>query len=261
MNDMIHFKQTIHLSLLSRDFWMIERIKQSLAPLAHPLCVYSDEVELLRIVREGKSSLLLFDAQCTSPTHSGVLAWQRCYGDSPLPLIVIGDFLSADLIFSWYKAGAIDVLCAPFNTDELLVRATLAIRTQQQTPTENPHIRVGPYFLDRDDQVIYFHGQPIRLTTREFAIAWLFFSNPNICFRRSQLAQAIWGRHTDLTDRTMEQHIYKLRKKLFLQGRVAQVRIRTLYSHGYKLELRKPLPPLAGRERPIEPVVKTLMNR
>lgn len=251
MNEPINAAETISLSLLSRDFWMIERIKHSLASLAHPLHVYHNEIELLRIIREGQSNLLLFDAQCTSPTESGVLAWQRCYGDYPIPLIVIGDFLSADLIFAWYKAGAIDVLCLPFNTDELLVRATLAIRAQQQPPIENPQIRLGPYFLDRENNVIYFHAQPIQLTTREFAIAWLFFSHPNVCFRRSQLAQAIWGRHSDLTDRTMEQHIYKLRKKLSLQGQEAQVRIRTLYSHGYKLELSKQPPPLAEREHPL----------
>lgn len=84
---------------------------------------------------------------------------------------------------------------------------------------------------------MYLHETAIALTAREFSIAWLLFSNPGVCFRRCQLAKAVWGSHTEFTDRTMEQHIYKLRKKLRLCNHSGAVRIRTVYSHGYKLEL------------------------
>jgi DNA-binding response OmpR family regulator len=91
--------------------------------------------------------------------------------------------------------------------------------------------------LIRDENTVYLDGKPIVLTAREFSIAWLLFSSPGVCFRRCQLAKAVWGSHTEFTDRTMEQHIYKLRKKLQLSNHSSAVRIRTVYSHGYKLEL------------------------
>lgn len=232
--DLEHSSQ--QFSLLSRDPWMIDQIKRSLSPLSYQLQVYADEMDLLRIIRHDRCQLVVFDARCTTPSHNPILTWQRCHGERLVPLIVIGDFLSADTIFAWYQAGALDVLCVPFNTNELHVRAAKAIKPEEPAANDDAQICVGPYRLDRDHGMVYYHHEAIRLTTHEFSIAWLLFSNPNVCFRRAQLAQAIWGRQTEFTDRTMEQHIYKLRKKLHLSLHEGPVRIRTLYSHGYKLE-------------------------
>ena len=79
-------------------------------------------------------------------------------------------------------------------------------------------------------------GEPIRLTTREFAIAWLLFSRPGEYASRRHIAGAVWSSSEDIVGRTLEQHIYKLRKKLDLSGQHG-IHLRTMYAHGYRVEM------------------------
>ncbi|MFA0924865.1 response regulator transcription factor [Xanthomonas fragariae] len=223
--------------LLTQDARLASQVNASLAPLPPSFSVFSDELELLRSLRHSACELLIFDATCVASDDSSVLAWQHCHSGHPTPLIVLGRFDCANDILAWYRAGAQDVLALPFNSHELHVRAALAISPVAQACPETQHLSLGPYQLIRDENTVYLHGKPIVLTAREFSIAWLLFSSPGVCFRRCQLAKAVWGSHTEFTDRTMEQHIYKLRKKLQLCNHSGAVRIRTVYSHGYKLEL------------------------
>ncbi|MBB3760731.1 DNA-binding response OmpR family regulator [Xanthomonas arboricola] len=223
--------------LLTQDARLASQVNASLAPLAPSFAVFSDELELLRSLRHSPCELLIFDATCVASDDSSLLAWQRCHSGHPTPLIVLGRFDCAHDILAWYRAGAHDVLALPFNSHELHVRAALALSPVAEACPESQQLSVGPYQLIRDENTVYLHGKPIVLTAREFSIAWLLFSSPGVCFRRCQLAKAVWGSHTEFTDRTMEQHIYKLRKKLQLCNHSGVVRIRTVYSHGYKLEL------------------------
>lgn len=223
--------------LLTQDARLASQVNASLAPLAPSFAVFSDELELLRSLRHSPCELLVFDATCVASDDSSLLAWQRCHSSHPTPLIVLGRFDCTHDILAWYHAGAHDVLALPFNAHELHVRAALALSPVAEACSESQQLSVGPYHLIRDENTVYLHGKPIVLTAREFSIAWLLFSSPGVCFRRCQLAKAVWGSHTEFTDRTMEQHIYKLRKKLQLCNHSGAVRIRTVYSHGYKLEL------------------------
>ncbi|PKV12625.1 response regulator transcription factor [Xanthomonas prunicola] len=223
--------------LLTQDARLASQVNASLAPLARDVSVFSDELELLRSLRHSPCELLVFDASCVASDDSSLLAWQRCHSGQPTPLIVLGRFDCANDILGWYRAGAQEVLALPFNSHELQVRAALALSPVAHACPETQQLRVGPYQLIRDENTVYLDGKPIVLTAREFSIAWLLFSSPGVCFRRCQLAKAVWGSHTEFTDRTMEQHIYKLRKKLQLSNHSSAVRIRTVYSHGYKLEL------------------------
>ncbi|APP77063.1 winged helix-turn-helix transcriptional regulator [Xanthomonas vesicatoria] len=223
--------------LLTQDARLASQVNASLAPLAPQIAVFSDELELLRCLRHSPCDLLIFDATCVASDDSSLLAWQRCHSGHPTPLIVLGRFDCPADILAWYQAGAQEVLALPFNSHELQVRAAMTIAPAPEACQESQRLNVGPYQLIREENTVYLHGKPIVLTAREFSIAWLLFSSPGVCFRRCQLAKAVWGSHTEFTDRTMEQHIYKLRKKLKLCNHSGAVRIRTVYSHGYKLEL------------------------
>ncbi len=67
-------------------------------------------------------------------------------------------------------------------------------------------------------------------------MAWLFFSSPGTYISRETLGTVIWSTDSEVAGRTIEQHVYKLRKKLLIDGRQVVV-IRTAYSQGYRLDL------------------------
>jgi len=57
-------------------------------------------------------------------------------------------------------------------------------------------------------------GKETALTEKESDILLFFLENPNKPFSKEQLLPIIWGYHPDITTRTLETHIYKLRKKI-----------------------------------------------
>ncbi|WP_322027434.1 response regulator transcription factor [Burkholderia sp. BCC1977] len=227
-------------ALLTRDPRLADCVADSLERHAH--CAdfradtFSDELTMLRALRRRPYDLIVFDARCVDATHSPVLAWRACHADRCTPVVVLGPFLAPAELFRWYDLGAADVLTLPFNPSELYVRATLARLGLGRAAVDPTQLSVGPYALDRDTGTVTLHGDAIALTSREFATAWLFFSNPGTCFNRGQVAKSIWGNDRDCADRTIEQHIYKLRKKLLL-GVANDVTLRTVYGVGYKLEV------------------------
>jgi DNA-binding winged helix-turn-helix (wHTH) protein len=132
-------------------------------------------------------------------------------------------------------AGVDDFIMKPVNPIELCARLRAVHRRRRQT-AQSRTISLAGYVLDRTTSTVTNRGIPVTLTAREFSMAWLLFSNPGTCLSRSTISLAVWGVQADISWRTLEQHIYKVRKKLELSAERG-VSIRTLYSMGYHLEV------------------------
>ena len=95
---------------------------------------------------------------------------------------------------------------------------------------------VAGFVLEEATGVLTDNGKLVELTPREFALARLFFTNAGQRLARDTISLAIWGSEKEIASRTIEQHVYKLRKKMSL-GSARGVIIRTSYGQGYRLEL------------------------
>ena len=201
-------------------------------------CRFLDDVALSRAIYREDYHAILVDAATGIDATRAVFARRACYGDRRAPLIVIGAFTDRDSIERAFEIGADDVVLAPIDRGELEARTYQALRRfQSPTPVQSEDwAELGPYRLDRRTGTVLVDDQEIRLTVREFAIAWLLFSRAGEYVSRRQIAGAIWSSTEDIVGRTLEQHIYKLRKKLALNG-TCGVQLRTMYAHGYRVEL------------------------
>jgi DNA-binding response OmpR family regulator len=74
--------------------------------------------------------------------------------------------------------------------------------------------------------------EELELTPKEFDLLAIFVQNPGRAFSRDFLLERIWGDDIYVTDRTVDTHIQRLRKKL---GDEADA-IRTVWGIGYKLQ-------------------------
>jgi DNA-binding response OmpR family regulator len=201
-------------------------------------CRFLDDVALSRAIYREDYHAILVDAATGIDATRAVFARRACYGDRRAPLIVIGAFADRDSIERAFEVGADDVVLSPIDRGELEVRTYQALRRFQSPPPLQSEDRaeLGPYRLDRRTGTVLVDEREIRLTVREFAIAWLLFSRAGEYVSRRQIAGAIWSSTEDIVGRTLEQHIYKLRKKLGLNG-ASGVQLRTMYAHGYRVEL------------------------
>ncbi|MEJ2768816.1 response regulator transcription factor [Mycetohabitans sp. B46] len=202
-----------------------------------PCQQFVDDVALARAAYREEFHAILVDSAIGIHPLRPFLARRACYADRRAPLIVIGALEDRASIGHVLDAGADDIVLTPVDPRELLLRVHLAIRRFNVTRRTDHAgvIECGPYRLDPNTCIVRVNGDSVRLTPREFAIAWLLFSHYGEYVSRRQIAGAVWSSSEDIVGRTLEQHIYKLRKKLELHG-TQGLRLRTMYAHGYRIE-------------------------
>lgn len=137
-----------------------------------------------------------------------------------------------------FRAGADDVVLHPFDLSELHARTHALLWRSGALGHHRRQIQLGQCVLDKATRAGSLNGEPVRLTCNEFTMAWLLFSKVGECLSRKQIAGAVWGCAEDIVARPLEQHIYRLRKKLLLDGG-AGLRLRTVYARGYVLDVRE----------------------
>lgn len=229
------------LAVMTRSTALFRLICQCFEPDGAQCTRFSDEVVFARAIYRDDYTAILIDAETGMNPMRPVLARRSCYADRRAPLVVVGAHENRESIIELFDAGADDIVLCPINSAELVLRVHLAVRRFQplQTADTADRLECGSYLLDRRTCTVWVDDEPVRLTSREFAIAWLVFACPGEYVSRRQIAGAVWSSSEDIVGRTLEQHIYKLRKKLSLNGSHG-VRLRTMYAHGYRVEIDLP---------------------
>ncbi|AEG71919.1 response regulator transcription factor [Ralstonia solanacearum] len=219
----------------------------------HVECVrFDDALALLRARRAETFQMLMIDAQQFHTAGQLVLSWRQCNADMRWPTLVFGQFAEREDMLRVFDAGVDDMLVGHFSADELRARVLRLLRHAGQTlPAVSMSLAVGPYRLCRLTHTLKLHGVPIRLTAREFATAWLLFSSPGTFLSRQQIASAVWGTDASVVGRSIEQHIYRLRKKLRC-GVETGVEIKTIYARGYQLTIHHADQVQTSRPHPVD---------
>ncbi|NJZ81578.1 DNA-binding response regulator [Ralstonia solanacearum] len=216
-------------------------------------CVrFDDALALLRARRTEVFDFLMIDAQLFSTAGRLVLSWRECNADMCWPTLVFGHFVERDEVRNIFDTGIDDFVAGHFSAEELCARVHYVLRSgdrKRQAADSGVRVEVGPYRLCRLTRTVLLHDSPIRLSAREFATAWLLFSSSGAFMSRQQIASAVWGTEASVAERSIEQHIYKLRKKLGL-GEETGVEIKTVYSRGYQLIVQPTNEPSPSVEPP-----------
>jgi DNA-binding response OmpR family regulator len=132
------------------------------------------------------------------------------------------------------EIGADDYLCKPFSMRELLARVKVLFRRAalEAAPKEAP-LRVGDLELDLQRYTVKWKGQPVSLTVTEFMMLHALVRHPGHVKSRKQLHQDGYPHDAYVSERTIDSHIKRLRRK-FEEVDGTFDRIETMYGLGYR---------------------------
>lgn len=232
------------------------------------ILIVDDEEDLLRLVSynltragfelitadNGKAALKLAQSELPDllildlmlPDLSGVHVCQRLKKDPAtqgIPIIMLTARSSETDRIKGFEAGADDYVVKPFSPRELVLRVKALLARTQTSNTQgakalkNEILHVGPLkVLPQDHCVMTEEGLMLSLTNLEFQILLSLAQAPNRVRSREQLIEAVWrDGGEDMSDRTVDTHIKRLRKKLGIHKDC----IETIRGVGYRMVTQK----------------------
>lgn len=195
-----------------------------------------DGKEGLEQAISGEYSLVILDVML--PRMGGVELLKELRARSSVPVLMLtarGDDI--DRIIG-LEVGADDYLPKPFNPRELVARIKAILRRLDERRTEQHRLTAGDIAIDTTVREASAAGNPLHLTTIEFALLEVLVRNAGRTLTREYLTDTALGRRLGAFDRTIDVHISNLRKKLDEHRGIE--RIKTVRGSGYLLAPRRP---------------------
>jgi two-component system phosphate regulon response regulator PhoB len=192
----------------------------------------------LQLASETEFSLIILDWMLPGINGLDVLRKLREVSAVPVLMLTARD-AEFDRVLG-LEVGADDYLTKPFSMRELLARAHAMLRRREliehtlladrQRQADHTLIIVDELHLDPERYAVTVSDEPIDLTRTEFALLHLLVSNAGRVFSRGYLLDTLWGENYIDGDRSVDNTILRLRKKIKTMGGF----IETVWGVGYR---------------------------
>ncbi len=175
-------------------------------------CAASAEEALSKLT--AAHSLILLDVMMGG--MSGYKMAEKLRRDNNnIPIIFLTARDTENDMLTGFSVGGDDYISKPFSIKEVVARVKAVLRRQAgagETGAEKLHF--GDLSIDPQLKEVHIGTQPVALTRTEFEILLLLASNPSRIFSRENLIDTLWKETPYITERTVDVHINRLRKKL-----------------------------------------------
>ena len=130
-----------------------------------------------------------------------------------------------------FELGADDYVTKPFSIRELILRIKAILkRGESKNETVEVQRQFGELTMDIDSHEVFVNSEQIILTALEFRLLRQLVDRRGRVQSREQLLSDVWGYSAEVTTRTVDTHIKRLREKLGTMGKYVQ----TIRGVGYK---------------------------
>ena len=185
-------------------------------------------------LREHDPSLIVLDLMLPGRDGMDVLRELRTFSTAPV-IVTTARVEEIDRLLG-LELGADDYVCKPYSPREVVARVRAVLR-RAAVHERGAESLTGESLLQLDPASLRVSasGAEVQLTAVEFQLLACLYRRPGRIFSRTELMDRIYGDGRVVSDRTIDSHVKKLRRKL---GQVTPGRelVHSVYGVGYRYE-------------------------
>ncbi len=196
-------------------------------------CIYQGN-EAVEWVKTNQPSIILLDIML--PGKDGMQICKEIRQFSQVPIIMVTAKVEEIDRLLGLELGADDYICKPFSPREVVARVKAVLRRTNNVEANKEREEQGALRLDEERYQVSYQGKMLDLTAVEFQLLKPLYKEPGRIYSREQLMTNMYSDNRIVSDRTIDSHIKKLRKKLNQISPEHEL-IHSVYGVGYRLLL------------------------
>jgi two-component system response regulator BaeR len=183
-------------------------------------------------LKANHTDLIVLDLML--PGRDGLDICRELRSFSTVPIIMVTARIEEIDRLLGLELGADDYICKPFSPREMVARVKAVLRRLHAQTADAP-VDALKLKLDPHSFRVSVEGREAELTLVEFQLLQVLYRQPGRIFSRSKLMDLIYRDQRIVSDRTIDSHIKKLRKKLadILPDREL---VHSVYGAGYRYD-------------------------
>jgi len=206
------------LAVLLRDY---------LVQSSFEVTILHNGMDVVPYVKKNGIDLILLDLML--PGRDGMEVCKDLRSFSNVPIIMVTARVEEIDRLLGLELGADDYVCKPYSPREVVARVKAVLRRAEGTTT----IQAQGLVLDETRYQASLHGMDLALTAVEFKLLQFLAASPGRIYSRDQLMERIYSDQRIVSDRTIDSHIKKLRRKIERLSPDEEL-IASVYGVGYK---------------------------
>ena len=206
----------LKLARLLGDYFLAEGFQVTLL---------GDGTKVIDSLKNNKVSMVLLDIMLPGKDGMSLCREIRTFSDVPI-IMVTARVDEIDRLLG-LELGADDYICKPFSPREVVARVRAVLRR-----IDGNFERENPWQLDESRLEFHHNSMTVSLTSVEFHMLKRLCKDPGRIYTRAQLMDDMYADNRVVSERTIDSHVKKLRKKLSVSSPDF---IESVYGVGYRI--------------------------
>jgi two-component system OmpR family response regulator len=225
-----------HIAVVDDHRDIRDLVGKYLAQHGYRISVAENAAALRRLLERSAPDLIVLDVMM--PGEDGLSVCRQLRGTTNLPIILLTAMAEETDRIIGLEIGADDYLTKPFNPRELLARIKAVLRRVNSLPPQRDKLKAKALRFDGwllnvgRRELVGREGVAVPLSTAEFRLLKAFLDHAGLVLSRDQLLDITVGRAADTFDRSIDNQVSRLRKKIETDPK-NPVLIKTHWGGGY----------------------------
>ena len=225
-----------HIALVDDHRDIRDLVSKYLSQHGYRVSVAENGAAFRRLLERSAPDLVVLDIMV--PGEDGLSVCRHLRSTTNLPIIFLTAMAEETERIIGLEIGADDYLTKPFNPRELLARIKAVVRRVNSLPPQRDKLKAKAIRFDRwllnvgRRELMTAEGVGVPLSTAEFRLLKAFVDHAGLVLTRDQLLDLTAGRAAEAFDRSIDNQVSRLRKKIEIDPKTP-ILIKTHWGGGY----------------------------